>query len=63
LGRSLAGGRAAELPVTDATAARLLRLPLYASLSSAQVERIVTEVASYLRRGVAYACEPVGGVA
>lgn len=49
-GRRLAGGSVPHLPVTDATAAGLLRLPLYAELSADAIDRICREVTAFLRR-------------
>lgn len=44
------GGRTGDLPVTENVSTRLLRLPLYYSMSEVDQERVVTNVISLLRK-------------
>ncbi len=46
MGRTF-GGQPGTLPVTESTAARLLRLPLYRGLSEADQDRVIESVAAY----------------
>jgi dTDP-4-amino-4,6-dideoxygalactose transaminase len=45
------GGRRGDLPITEALADQVLALPMHPDLASAQQERVVGEIAHFLRRG------------
>lgn len=49
VGQRATGGRAGDFPVTESVSARLLRLPIYPSLTEAEQEEVVTAMHDFCR--------------